>query len=214
MTRLAAVVLLAAVVTACVDGAGLRSGYPSSDPASGDRRALDWAASMMGAQPQAWVVARPYPGEPDGDPSPWMPEVEPIPFAMTHCRQVDIYKVGDVTRNDAVKLAVLHGVPPWLDPARAFPRRRRGVRLFASPGSRRPAPGCIAAHTSTVTCDNYGDFTVYVLPGAQTWIVANEPAEERVGATQASAPYEPPALPFAPGGTWEETGTVDRYTSS
>jgi hypothetical protein len=168
---------------------------------------------MMGAPPQVWVVARTYQGEPDGDPGPWLPWVDPVPFAMTHSRQVDIYKVGDVTRNDAVKLAVFHGMPPWLDPARAFPHGEQssdfrfvgqspaGVRMYRGAG--------LYAHLR-----NYGDFTIYVLPGAGTWIVANDPAAQRVGATQATAPYEPPPLPFVPGGSWEETGTVDQFTAS
>lgn len=213
---LTAVVLLCA---ACASDPGVRGASAAGSPA--DNGALDWAASMLGGAPQVWEADRPPANAPEPDryevDRDMLPDATPIGFAAWHAHQVDLYRCcGHVTADEAalgatVRLAVFHGVPAWLDPARAFPRADTPSD-FSFAGTTpagvltyRVRPG----HTEST----YSDFVLSVLPGRTTWILADGPAAQRIVATVGADPREPPLLAAAPGSESDMTGVLSEFVT-
>jgi hypothetical protein len=179
-------------VLAVLVGCGASSG--TQQDASAARGSNDWATSFIGRPPDMTLVTRwsaypetknkrRYAREVVGNEAKKSGLELPSPAlqAVEQCAQADFY----LSRGG--NIAVLHGVPAWLDPARPFPDTSSGS------GYR-----FVGQATSGTRSYRGSDEQLFVLPSS-TWIVANGVAAERLAAALAVRAQEPPVAPAMPG---------------
>jgi hypothetical protein len=133
-------------------------------------------------------------------------------YAVSHCRRAD-FSVSGVSSVDAPNsaLAVLHGVPGWLDPLRpASPSDDDSLTravTFQYDGS---APSGARLHHFTppprVSSQRDPNTYLFVLPASATWIFATGgDIGARLRGVLAADASEPPWLSMAVGSFYDET---------